>query len=83
MSIATAQLEQLSIPLPCSVDWASMTGDEKVRFCRQCRQQVYNLSQMTRGEAEQLLTRNSVATEDGDAPPGNACGSTGGPMAWS
>ncbi len=69
MSIATAQLEQLSIPLPCSVDWASMTGDEKVRFCRQCRQQVYNLSQMTRGEAEQLLTRNSVATEDGDAPP--------------
>ncbi len=32
-----------------------MSGDERVRFCRQCRQRVYNLSEMTRAEAEAVL----------------------------
>jgi hypothetical protein len=32
-----------------------MYGDEKVRFCRECKLNVYNLSGMSRTEAERLL----------------------------
>jgi hypothetical protein len=55
MATTDFPLEQLAIPLPCPVDWNSMTGDERVRFCGQCRQRVYNLSEMTRQEAEAVL----------------------------
>jgi hypothetical protein len=34
-----------------------MRGDERVRFCDQCSMNVYNFSEMTRREAEVLLTR--------------------------
>jgi hypothetical protein len=33
-----------------------MMGDERVRFCRQCSLNVYNLSSMSRGEAERLIS---------------------------
>lgn len=48
-------LESLHIAAPCSVDWNTMTGDEKVRFCGQCKLNVYNLSEMTRKEATDLV----------------------------
>jgi hypothetical protein len=32
-----------------------MTGDDQVRFCGACEKHVYNLSAMTRDEAERLL----------------------------
>jgi hypothetical protein len=32
-----------------------MTGDERARFCSQCSLHVYNLSEMTRSEAEALI----------------------------
>lgn len=32
-----------------------MTGDERVRFCQACKLSVYNLAEMTRAEAEELL----------------------------
>jgi hypothetical protein len=48
-------LENLKIASPCSVSWASMTGDERVRACAQCRLNVYNISEMTRAEAEALI----------------------------
>ena len=34
-----------------------MYGDDRVRFCGQCSQSVYNLSAMTREEAEDLIRR--------------------------
>jgi hypothetical protein len=49
-------LEHLEIASPCLVDWETMTGDVQVRFCGQCQQNVYNLSEMSRTEAEQLIT---------------------------
>lgn len=49
------RLEQLHIANPCPVSWATMEGDERVRFCSHCRLNVYNLSAMTRGEAETLI----------------------------
>src|SRR6185503_11287235 len=34
----------------------SMTGDARVRFCSQCDLHVYNLAELTRKEAEALVT---------------------------
>jgi hypothetical protein len=34
-----------------------MIGDQRARFCGQCRLNVYNLSGMTRSEAEALIAR--------------------------
>ncbi|BCU76114.1 hypothetical protein [Luteolibacter sp. LG18] len=42
----------LVIAKPCSVDWNTMTGDERKRFCDQCGKHVFNLSAMTEGEAK-------------------------------
>jgi hypothetical protein len=48
-------LEQVRIASPCPVRWDDMQGDERVRFCGQCSLNVYNLSEMTREEAEKLI----------------------------
>jgi hypothetical protein len=33
-----------------------MSGDERARFCQKCQLHVYNLSAMTREQAEELIT---------------------------
>jgi hypothetical protein len=32
-----------------------MRGDDRVRFCRECRQNVFNVEAMTRAEAERMI----------------------------
>ena len=49
------RLDHLRIASPCPVGWEQMTGDERVRFCEQCSLRVYNISAMTRTEAEALI----------------------------
>lgn len=56
MSRQPAPLERLRIASPCAVSWDSMGGDERVRHCRECGLNVYNLSAMTRREAESLIS---------------------------
>jgi hypothetical protein len=51
----SSRLELLTIPVPCTVPWDSMMGSKRVRFCSQCQQSVYNLTEMTRAEAESLV----------------------------
>ena len=51
----TNPLDNIHIASPCSADWNEMVGDERRRFCSQCSLNVYNLSGMTRDEAENLL----------------------------
>jgi len=48
-------LDNLRVAAPCSVAWASMPGDERVRACAECQQHVYNLTAMTRDQAEALI----------------------------
>jgi hypothetical protein len=48
-------LEQIHIASPCSAKWSDMEGDDKVRFCRECHKNVFNLSAMNPSEAESLL----------------------------
>jgi hypothetical protein len=58
MSVANSSgslLDLVMIDVPCTVPWGDMTGDERVRFCSQCKLQVYNISEMTPEEAETLI----------------------------
>lgn len=48
-------LESLRVTSPCQVPWDRMTGDQRVRHCDSCKQNVYNISDMTRAEAEELI----------------------------
>jgi len=48
-------LANLKVASPCSADWDSMSGDERKRFCGDCKLHVYNLSGMTAYDAENLL----------------------------
>ncbi len=51
----TNPLENIRIASPCSADWNQMYGNERKRFCGECKLSVYNLSDMTREEAENFL----------------------------
>jgi len=51
-------LDKISVAAPCTAQWRFMFGNERVRFCGQCSQNVYNLSAMTREQAEDLILRH-------------------------
>ena len=48
-------LDNIRVASPCSADWAKMSGDERTRHCGDCKKNVYNISAMTRDEAEALI----------------------------
>ncbi len=52
-------LDRVRIGTPCQTDWDAMRGDDRVRYCGQCDKQVYNLSQMTRQQAEALILKTN------------------------
>ncbi len=58
MSKYDSPLDNLRVASPCSADWDAMYGDERKRFCGDCKLNVYNLSGMTRYDAEHLLRMN-------------------------
>ena len=49
-------LNNVRVAAPCNADWDSMIGNDRSRFCGQCNLNVYNLSSMTRAEAESFVT---------------------------
>jgi len=51
-------LDHVQVAAPCKADWNQMIGSERMRFCGECNLNVYNLSGMTRSEAESLIARN-------------------------
>lgn len=52
-------LPNIRVASPCTAEWKAMTpvdaDTERVRHCGDCNKNVYNLSQMTRDEAEALI----------------------------
>jgi hypothetical protein len=50
-------LRNVKIAVPCPADWNCMIGDDRVRFCNQCNLNVYNLSGMSKPDAEDLIRR--------------------------
>ncbi|MFT3709304.1 MAG: hypothetical protein QM817_16820 [Archangium sp.] len=49
---------QLQIASPCSESWASMRGDERRRFCQQCKLNVFNVSELTEPEVRALFLKS-------------------------
>jgi hypothetical protein len=48
-------VDRIRIASPCQARWEDMDGDDRARFCGQCRKHVYNFSAMTRAEVETLI----------------------------
>lgn len=48
-------LDNVSVASPCDASWDEMKGTNRVRHCAACDKKVFNLSGMTRREAEVLL----------------------------
>lgn len=49
------KLDQVRIAKPCPASWNEMQGDDRARHCELCKLNVYNLSDMTREEAQSFL----------------------------
>jgi hypothetical protein len=54
-------LDDLLVASPCRADWNQMTGNDRVRTCASCTKRVFNLSALTRAEAEALVAANRGA----------------------
>ena len=55
-------LPNLRIASPCRADWNAMEPVDlatRVRHCGECKENVYNLSSMTRAEAEALIAQHA------------------------
>ena len=48
-------LANVRIAAPCPANWNEMVGGDRVRYCRSCEKNVYNLSEMSQNDAEKLL----------------------------
>lgn len=60
MRTSRSRLDDVQVASPCSVPWETMHGSERVRFCQQCRRIVFNLSAMSREEAEDLVSQRET-----------------------
>lgn len=68
-------IDSIEVKKACSEDWDAMTGNERVRFCGHCSQNVNDLSELTRKQAMRLvrdaggkLCVRYVKSEAGSAP---------------
>jgi len=48
-------LNVIRVDQPCPASWDAMHGDDRVRFCGECKLHVYNLSELSRAQAEMLV----------------------------
>jgi len=58
MTQFTNPLDNIKIASPCAADWNAMIGNNRQRYCGDCKLNVYNLSGMSRTEAENLLMQS-------------------------
>jgi len=49
----------LNISSPCPKKWSQLVGDDRVRYCGDCKLNVYNLTVMRPAEIEALVRRTS------------------------
>jgi hypothetical protein len=51
-------LNNLRIASPCQASWATMRGDDRVRFCDNCAKRVYDISNLKADEAVALIQKS-------------------------
>jgi hypothetical protein len=56
--LTEASFDSMKVAAPCKATWSEMAGDERVRYCGECRHSVYDLASMTRAEAITLISAN-------------------------
>lgn len=49
---------QVRIASPCNVEWASMIGNDRVRFCEHCQLTVHNVDRASRKQIKRLVMRS-------------------------
>ncbi|ATQ78059.1 hypothetical protein CR152_28785 [Massilia violaceinigra] len=54
----TIALQRVDIASPCTASWDKMAGDDRVRHCKDCNKNVFNLSAMPQADAAALLAEN-------------------------
>jgi hypothetical protein len=57
-----SSLDNLRIASPCTAAWDDMVGTDWMRYCQQCRLHVYNLSALSRNEAEEFVRQRGERT---------------------
>src|SRR4051794_35910273 len=55
MSSDAGFLDSIRVATPCRVPWERMAGNDQVRYCTQCRLNVFNIAGMTRAKAESVI----------------------------
>lgn len=50
---------QIHITSPCSVDWESMVGNDRVRFCEHCQLTVHNVDRASPKQIKRLIERSN------------------------
>jgi hypothetical protein len=55
MSTQVTKVRNLRIASPCPISWDEMSGNNRVRFCNYCHLNVYNISEMSAREAQNLI----------------------------
>jgi hypothetical protein len=55
MATNPTQIDRMRIATPCPISWEQMIGDHRVRLCDHCQLNVYNISELSRAEAEKLI----------------------------
>lgn len=50
---------QLHIASPCNVDWDSLIGNDRVRFCEHCQLTVHNIDRASRKQIQRLVARSN------------------------
>ena len=48
--------QNIRIASPCSADWNRMEGDERVRYCPECKLNVYNFSEISDADIENIVS---------------------------
>ena len=51
-------IQQLRIAGPCEVEWDSMIGNDRVRFCEHCRLSVHHVDSLNRKQVRRLIARS-------------------------
>ncbi|HWB18977.1 MAG TPA: hypothetical protein VG711_01660 [Phycisphaerales bacterium] len=55
MGKTVSLVQRIEVASPCPAKWEEMVGDERSRFCAECKLNVYDFSAMTEEEGEKLI----------------------------
>lgn len=55
-------LDNLILSYSCPINWDSMDGNERERFCKQCSKTVFNISDLSKKEANAYLDKRANAS---------------------